>query len=41
MDYMHENSIDIAIITETWLHKNDLILIEYNEENKKGYKMDT
>ena len=38
MDYLLDNKVDIAILTETWLSDNDEIWLNTSDLNQHGYK---
>ena len=38
MDYLLDNKVDIAILTETWLSDNDEIWLNASDLNQHGYK---
>ena len=38
MDYLLDNKVDIAILTETWLSDNDEIWLKASDLNQHGYK---
>ena len=38
IDYLLDNKVDIAILTETWLSDNDEIWLNASDLNQNGYK---
>ena len=40
-DYIHEQKIDMMILTETWLSSEDAVRIDSSELNKNGYRIST